>query len=73
MSLTPFYRFFGGITEFYAFVFATAAIVLAFRGELTWTFVAMMSGTQALITGLDVHNDFRQDKCGDKDNGDQHG
>ena len=62
ISLSPVYNFFGGVTEFYAFVFVVVAIVLAFRGELTNAYVCMMGATQTLITALDVHNDLRQDR-----------
>jgi hypothetical protein len=57
-NLTKIYGFFGGVTEFYAFVFTTVSIYMALKGILTPTFVAAIGAIQAFVTANDVHNDL---------------
>ena len=64
------YNLFGGISEFYAFVFTIAVIVLAFRGLLTGPMVGAIGAIQTLIVGLDIHNDL-QNKLGDPNDRDR--
>lgn len=58
LSLYPIYNFFGGITEFYAFVFTVTGVWMAYKNLLTGTLVALIGAIQALITANDVHNDL---------------
>lgn len=59
-NLTKVYDFFGGVTEFYAAVFAVTAIYMAFKNLLTATFVAAIGAIQAFVTANDVHNDLNK-------------
>lgn len=59
-NLTKVYDFFGGVTEFYAFVFTATAIYMAFKSLLTATFVAAIGAIQAFVTANDVHNDLNK-------------
>jgi len=57
-SMVNLYNFFGGLTEFYAFVFTGFSVYMAFKNLLTPTFVAVITAIQAIITANDVHNDL---------------
>lgn len=43
------YRFLGGRSTFFALVFTTSGVVLAFQGKLTGVFVALVGAIQALV------------------------
>jgi hypothetical protein len=62
LTLVPIYQFFGGVTEFYAFVFTVASIFFAYKNMLTATFVAAIGAIQCFVTANDVHNDLSMDK-----------
>jgi hypothetical protein len=55
--ITPLYSFFGGTTEFYAFVFTGVSIAFACKHMLTLEFVGAIGAIQAIITANDIHND----------------
>lgn len=55
------YRFFGGVTEFYAFIFTVFLIEMAFKNILSATFIAGIGAIQAFVTANDIHNDLNGD------------
>src|SRR5271157_1269057 len=61
-NLTKVYDFFGGVTEFYAFVFTVVSVTMAFMGILKAEFVAAIGAIQAFVTANDVHNDMNVNK-----------
>jgi hypothetical protein len=68
-ALLPLYDFFGGLSEFYAVIFAISGIVLAFRGKLDSNFAAMIVAIQGLLVAHDALDDYhtRKRRDGDKD------
>ena len=56
------YRQFGGLSEFYAFVFMAAGITLAFLGKLDSNFAAMIVAVQGILCAHDAMDDFLQHK-----------
>jgi hypothetical protein len=61
-KLLPLYDVFGGLSEFYAFIFMTAGITLAFLGKLTADFAAMITAVQGLLIAHDALDDFHSRK-----------
>lgn len=51
---------FGGTTRFYAAVFTTCGIVLAFLGKLTAQYVALVAGIQTLIVTHSIGQDYNE-------------
>lgn len=52
------YDVFGGLSEFYAFVFMCAGITLAFIGKLDGNFAAMITAVQGLLIAHDALDDY---------------
>lgn len=52
------YELCGGLSEFFALVFGTAAIVLAFRGKLDGNFAVTITAIQGLLCGHDAMDDY---------------
>jgi hypothetical protein len=57
-SLSGLYRFAGGLSEFWAVVFGTACIVLAFRGKLDGNFALAVTAIQGLLCAHDALDDM---------------
>jgi hypothetical protein len=57
-AFTPVYVFFGGLSEFWAIVFGTACIVLAFRGKLDGNFALAVTAIQGLLCAHDALDDM---------------
>jgi hypothetical protein len=60
--LTPLYQTAGGLSEFYALIFAASGIFLAFRGKLDGNFAAMIVAIQGLLCAHDAVDDFLKHK-----------
>ena len=54
-----FFNFFSGRATFFALVFSTVGIILAFEGKLTAVFVAFVGAIQALVFGHSLKEDVR--------------
>jgi hypothetical protein len=61
-ALCGLYRQFGGLSEFYAFLFATAGITLAFLGKLEGPFAAMIVSVQGILCAHDSMDDYFKHK-----------
>lgn len=61
-SLMPLYDAVGGLSEFYALVFAATGIVLAFRGKLDANFAGMIVAVQGLLVAHDALDDYHARK-----------
>jgi len=57
-TLMPLYGAFGGLSEFWAFVFATSAIVLAFHGKLDGNFALAITAIQGILVAHDAMDDY---------------
>lgn len=68
-ALLPVYDFFGGLSEFYAIIFSTAGITLAFMGKLDGNFAAMIVAIQGLLVAHDALDDYHSRHKRDNDNG----
>jgi len=55
---TPVYHAFGGLSEFWAVVFGSAAIILAFRGKLDPNFALAITAIQGLLCAHDALDDY---------------
>ncbi len=56
--LMPLYDFFGGLSEFWAAVFGTATIFLAFRGKLDGNFALAITAITGILTAHDALDDY---------------
>lgn len=56
------YELCGGLSEFFAIVFGTAAIILAFRGKLDGNFALTITSIQGLLCGHDAMDDYFRHK-----------
>jgi hypothetical protein len=54
------YNFFGGRSTFFALVFMTAGIILAFKGSLTPSYIALAGAIQTLLVTRAVAEDYHQ-------------
>jgi hypothetical protein len=54
------YNFFGGRCTFFALIFITAGIGLAFMGKLNGDYVALAGGTQTLLVLHSAKEDYFQ-------------
>lgn len=61
-ALLPLYDAFGGLSEFWAFAFGAAGIVLAFKGKLDANFALMVGSIQALLVAHDALDDYHSRK-----------
>lgn len=61
-ALSPIYNFAGGLSEFYALVFSTSGIILAFRGKLDGNFAAMIVAIQGLLVAHDAIDGYLEHK-----------
>lgn len=57
----------GGLSEFFALVFGTTAIVLAFRGKLDGNFALTITAIQGLLCGHDALDDYFRHKREQRD------
>jgi len=64
------YNFAGGRSTFFALIFTAAGIGLAFRGELSGSFVALVGSIQSLIVAHSAKEDYfggkKPDDCDKK-------
>jgi hypothetical protein len=72
-NLLVIYKLAGGLSEFWALVFGTAGIVLAFRGKLDGNFAAMIVAVQGLLVAHDGIDDFLQHKKEERGGGPPNG
>lgn len=56
------YELCGGLSEFFALIFAVSAIVLAFRGKLDANFSITITAIQGLLCGHDALDDWFKHK-----------
>jgi TRAP-type C4-dicarboxylate transport system permease large subunit len=54
------YNFFGGRCTFFALLFITSGIALAFMGKLNGDYVAMAAATQTLLVAHSAKEDYFQ-------------
>lgn len=57
------YSWFGGVSEFYAFIFVGCGIALAFRNELSSSYVCLVGAIQALIVVNDQGDSYNASKA----------
>lgn len=60
--LLKLYEACGGLSEFFALIFAAAAIVLAFKGKLDANFSITITAIQGLLVGHDAMDDWFRHK-----------
>ena len=60
--LLALYSVAGGLSEFYALIFSTSGIILAFKGKLDGNFAAMLVAVQGLLVAHDAIDDFLNHK-----------
>jgi hypothetical protein len=56
--LAPVYHAFGGLCETWVAIFATATIILAFRGKLDGNFALAITAITGILTAHDALDDF---------------
>jgi hypothetical protein len=56
--MRPVYNFFGGRSTFFALIFVVAGICLAFRNELTGSYVGLVGGIQSMIVAHSAKEDY---------------
>lgn len=66
-SLLGLYRLFGGLSEFWAFVFGAATIALAFRGKLDGNFAAAITAITGILAAHDALDDLHSRRLRDID------
>lgn len=69
-ALLPLYDIFGGLSEFWAAVFGTCGIILAFKGKLDANFAVMITAVQALLVAHDALDDYHSRKKRDAERAD---
>jgi hypothetical protein len=57
-TLMPLYGFAGGLSEFWALVFGTACIVLAFKSKLDGNFALAVTAITGILTAHDAMDDY---------------
>lgn len=57
-ALLPLYDVFGGLSEFWAFIFGVSGIILAFKGKLDGNFAAMITAIVGILTVHDALDDY---------------
>jgi hypothetical protein len=56
------FNFFNGRATFFALVFTTTGIILAFRGKLTADFVALVTAIQGLVFSHSLKEDIHEER-----------
>jgi hypothetical protein len=57
-SLLGLYRLFGGLSEFWAFIFGAATIYLALKGKLDGNFALAVTAITGILTAHDALDDW---------------
>lgn len=57
-TLMPLYSFAGGLSEFWALVFGTACVILAFKGKLDGNFALAVTAITGILTAHDAMDDY---------------
>jgi hypothetical protein len=57
-TMMPIYGLFGGLSEFWAAIFATSAIILAFHGKLDGNFALAITAIQGILVAHDAMDDY---------------